>query len=973
MASRWVFWFTALALICGGLPDASAQITTATLGGTVVDQSNAVLPGVTLTATDMSTGRIYTAVTDDLGHYRIVNISPSTYRITAELQGFGKAEVRNVELMVGQNATLPFTLKVATVEENVTVTGETPLVDTRSSQVTGNIDRRQMEQVPLAGRNWMSLAMLVKGITANDVSTNPGVSRDELFQLNMDGQQVTQKTAQARYGQPKFSREAIAEFQVVTEMFDITQGRSTGIQVQAITKSGTNSLSGSAFGFFRDSKLNAPDHILDRVLPYSDQQVGGTLGGPVLKDRLFFFGSYEYEREPSTAVSTPVFLPGEVFAFPTQNTYNAYLARGDYQRDHNNHLTVRYSRSSLANPFANTAGDVFPSRASVQDQHSTNVLGQWSSVIRNNIASELRVGYSAFLFANLSPPYMYGVRSYVFPGLTVGGQSNQPNSYWSATYSFRYDLNWFKNTHNFKIGGEFLRVHDRGYWYNVAFGNMIFNSRPADLVRRFPADSWNNPAAWDLTGLDSYAQRLDINFRPDWNNDLPRPTVGVWLGDNWRLTNQLTLNAGIRWDADFGVANPPDVPESTILIDNGRVSGDFGYKNGHTDLDNIAPRVGFVYKPAAASDFVIRGGSGLYYNFAASNVMYIKQLFATMVSAQILNDGQPGWVPDPLRGKSGSDFLSGKTPLPPQNKTVLDPYFQNPVTWQYSLGLQKQLGPVMAFDADLIGWKFTHDQRNNDVNLFYDSTTGYNKDPRTYGRPNPAYGYVATVTGTGKRDYLGLATSFTRRLKDRFQAGATYTLMFYQHDDNLGGSGALGSSASNPFDNLAGEWATSTDFQRHTVRAYALYQMSWGISLSGLYLYGSGNRFATTLSSLGYNGGGANRLNLGAPITIPAATAGRFDGPPVIATGAVVPRNGLEGLPLQRVDLRITKDIKLHGDLKLSLIGEVFNLTDHANYGSYNGVVDSPTFGQPLAVYSFSGLGTAYVPRTGQLAFRVSF
>jgi hypothetical protein len=516
-------------------------------------------------------------------------------------------------------------------------------------------------------------------------------------------------------------------------------------------------------------------------------------------------------------------------------------------------------------------------------------------------------------------------------------------------------------------------VHDRGYWFNVAFGTMVFNSRPLDLERRFPADAWDNPSAWDLTGLDSFAQRLDQNFRSDWNNDLPRPTVAVWIGDNWRITPRLTLNAGVRWDADYGVANPPGVPESSILIDNGRVTGDFGFKKGHTDSDNVAPRAGFAYNVSGANDFVIRGGTGLYYNYPSSNVMYIKQLFSTMVSAQILNDGQPGFVLDPLRGRTGEDFLSGNVPLPPQNKTVLDPHFQNPFTWQYSLGFQKQLGPVMAVDADLVGWQFYRDQRNNDVNLFYDPATGYNKDPRVHGRPNPAYGYVATVRGTGRRDYLALATSFTRRLKDNVQAGATYTLMFYQRDDNLAGSGSLGSSASNPFNNLDGEWATSTDFQRHTMRAYALYQLPWGFSVSGMYLYGSGNRFPTTLSSLGYNGGGANRLNLGPTITIPASMTDRFDGPSQIPTGSEVPRNALKGLSLHRVDVRLTKDIKLLGDVKVSLMGEIFNLTNHTNYGSYNGVVDSPTFGQPLAVYSFSGLGTAYVPRTGQLAFRVAF
>jgi hypothetical protein len=962
-----------LALLFVVVSNASAQVSTAALTGAVTDESKAVLPGVTVTATDLATGRKYVAVTNERGEYRIVNLAPSTYDVLAELSGFATTAIRKLELLIGQAAMVPFMLKVAALAETVTVTGEQPLVNTRSSQVAGNIDRRQMEQVPLSGRNWMSLSMLVKGITANDVSTNPGVSRDELFQLNVDGQQVTQRTAQARYGQPKFSRESIAEFQVVTNLFDITQGRSTGIQVQAITKSGTNKLSGSAFGFFRSNKFNAPDKILNRVLPYSDQQVGGTVGGPIIKDKVHYFASVEYEREPSTAVSTPVWLPDEVFAFPTKNTYKEYLGRGDYQASSKDHVTIRFSDSSLVNPFAGTAGNTHPSRVSEQSQYSRNFLALWSRVMGSNVASEARVSYSRFLFGNLTPSYVYGSMTYSFPGLSVGAASNQPNSYWSDTYSFRYDLNWYRGKHDLKLGGEFMRVHDHGYWFNNAFGTMVFNSRPPDLERRFPASEWNNPSAWDLTGLDSYAQRLDQNFRPNWNNDLPRPTVAVWLGDNMRLTSQLTMNAGIRWDADFGVADPPGVQFSTIPIDNGKFSGDFGYKKGHTDLDNVAPRVGFAYNVFGTNGFVIRGGTGLYYNYASSNVMYIKQSASTMVAAQVMNDGKPGFVLDPLRGNTGEDFLTGRASSPPQNETVLDPYFQNPVTWQYSFGFQKQLGPVMAFDADLVGWKFYHDQRNNDVNLFYDPATGYNKDPTKYGRPNPAFGYVATVTSNGKRDNLALATSFTRRLKDNFQAGMTYTLMFYAHDDNLGGSGAMGSSASNPFNNLAGEWATSNDFQRHTFRTYALYQLPLGFSVSGLYLYGSGNRFGTGLSSRGYNGGGSNRLNIGAPITIPSAMLDRFEGPAVIATGAEVPRNALKGLPLHRVDLRITKDLKLHGDFKVSLIGEVFNLTDHANYGSYNGTVDSPTFGQPLAVYSFSGLGTAYVPRTGQLAFRFSF
>ena len=980
MTFRRLF-FATLGLLFLAVSSAYAQDTAATLTGAVTDASKAVLPGATVTATDLATGRTYVAVTDDKGDFRIFKMTPGTYKVQAELAGFGTKQVPQLELLVGQRAALSFTLAVATVTESVTVTGESPLVDTASSQVGGNVDRRQMEQLPLSGRNWMSLTMLVKGITANDVSTNPGVSRDELFQLNIDGQQVTQKTAQSRYGQPKFSREAIAEFQLVTQMFEITQGRSTGIQVQAISKSGTNRFSGSGFGFFRSDNFNAPDPLLHYVLPYSDKQMGATLGGPIKRDKLFFFGAYEYEKEPSTAVSTPVYLPGEVFAFPTQNTYHEVLGKVDYRANSNNQVSVRYSYSSLDNPFAGTAGDRYPSVAAIQNQHSTNILGTWSQVMSDKMLGEARIAYTAFSFSNLSPPELTGVRTYSFPGLTVGGASNQPNKEWSGTYQFRYDLNMIRGNHSFKVGTEYLHIRDKGFWHAQAYGVQYFNARPPDLVRRFPADAWNNPAGWDLTGLDAYGQRLDQNFRETWEQNMPRPTVGVWFGDNWRVNNALTINAGIRWDADFGLADPPcvygngdvkDCPTSTILIDNGKVSGDFGYKKGHTDLNNFAPRVGFAWKVGGLDGLVIRGGTGLFWNFSSSNVMYIKEYWSSMVSASIVNDKQPGWVLDPTRGLTGSDYLSGKVPLPPMAKIVLDPYYQNPVTWQYSVGFQKQLGSVMAFDADLIGWQWYNDQRNNDQNLFYDPTTGYNKDPRIYGRPNTAYAAVNTVTGSAHRDNLALATSFTRRLRNKFQAGATYTLMIYQHDNNIATTGTTGSSASNPFD-LQGEWALSTDFQRSTVRAYGLYQLPWGFSLSGMYLYGSGNRFQTSLSSLGYFGGGVNRMNLGAPITIPAAVVDRFKGPAVIPTGTAVPRNALKGMPLHRVDLRLTYDFKIYGSAKMSLIGEVFNVLNHENFGSYNGLVDSPTFGNPLAIYSFSGLGTAYVPRTGQLAFRLSF
>ena len=227
----------------------------------MTDQSEAVLPGVTVTVTEVNSGRQYVATTNAAGQYRLPTVQAGTYTITAELQGFTRVAVSNVELLVGQNLTLPFELSLASVAEQVTVTAEAPLIDLTSSANYGNVDRRQMEELPILGRNWLELSMQVKGVYANDTTLRPGVAREDRFQLTLDGQEVTQKVSGSDRGQPKYSREAIAEFQIVTNNFDITQGRSTGIQVKAITRSGTNDLHGSFFANFRADALNAADNV----------------------------------------------------------------------------------------------------------------------------------------------------------------------------------------------------------------------------------------------------------------------------------------------------------------------------------------------------------------------------------------------------------------------------------------------------------------------------------------------------------------------------------------------------------------------------------------------------------------------------------------------------------------------------------------------------------------------------------------
>jgi hypothetical protein len=943
---------------------ASAQ--QASITGTVTDATKLALPGVTVTATNLETGVPSIAVSDARGDYRLVRLAPGRYKVQSDLPGFASVAFEGIELLVGQTATLPFALQVAQMNEVLIVSGEAPLVDTTSSQVAGNVGRRQMEELPLQGRNWLELSKLVKGITANEVSNTPGVS-DDHFQLNLDGQQITQKVAGSGFGQPRFSREAIAEFQIVTNLFDITQGRSLGTQVQAISRAGTNTPAGSFYGNFRDDRLNAANPLSGTVLPYENQQIGGTFGGPIVRDRIHYFASYEHEREPGTTFRQLTALPGQSFSTDYRNSQSSFLGRVDGQLSAASRLSLRGSRWDWANPHVGTA---HPSASSEQTKDATNILGTWSRVLGSGTMQEVKLGYNNFLWENL-PQLGMDTVEYRFPGLTIGGPYNFPQVLGQDNLEMRYDLTSTIGRHDLKIGAEMIYVSNTGVWNIQERGIMVFTSLPADITSRIPQDAALDPSRWNLSGLDSLIQRFDQNFHAgDWSINIPRPTWALWFGDNWRMNNHLTVNYGVRWDVDFGATDPPDVIESEILINNGLYAGDFGFKRGIRDLGNVAPRAGFAWNVGGGNDLVVRGGSGLYFTTPVSNVTFSPQIYSQMITATFPNDGLPGFATDPSRGVT--THAEALAAAPAQSPRVISPDFKNPRTWQSSIGFQAQLAEGLGFEADLTHYEGRNIAQTIDPNLFYDPVTGYNRNP-ALGRPNPAYGVVSTFVSTGRSDQTMVSMALNRRFRNRFQAGATYALMLAMHDD--GGIAYGGSSGNNPFDR-ASEYATSTDFQRHTVRAWGVFQPGWGFTTSVSYSYGSGTRYNVSVATQPYGKGGTNRLNLTAAggatnaIVIPEAVLGRWNGPGVIASGEVVPRNALEGTAIHKVDLRVQKEFMLVGTLKAQLIGEVFNLFNYANYSNFSTSLSATSattlaaFGQPT---SASG------SRQGQIAFRIAF
>jgi hypothetical protein len=961
-----------LLLACASTPVLAQQ---ATIVGTVTDESKAVLPGVTITATEVLKGTQVVVVSDTRGEYRLLQLTPGVYKVQADLQGFAGTIIEKIQLLVGQNVTAPILMKVATVAETVTVTGEAPLVDTTSTQVAGNVNPTQMQEVPLLGRNWLELAKMVPGMTANVMSaTAPGVTANN-WAMNLDGQQIANKTSQG-LGQPKLSRDAIAEYQIVTNLYDITQGRSEGVQLQAISKSGTNQISGSAYGFFRSDAFNSADAISHTVLPYKDEQWGGTVGGPIIQDKMHYFFSIEPERTPGTIFGTVPAL-GQTFNIPDTPTSNAMLLRVDTQMSRNDRLSLRGTYSKFQDPNNLAAGD-HPSQASDVTQGSLNGLVTWSKVLSSSAVQEIKAGWNQYTFSYV-PPIPGLLPEYDFPGLTLGDVNWQPQWHSQNYASARYDLSVHRSAHDLKIGGEYLSARMWDDYWVLGRGQMTFTSLPSDIGSRIPQATPLDPSTWNLTGLNSIAQRFNINYpRTNFTWVTPDPEFSFWIGDNWRVKDNVTVNYGVRYDNFWYEASAPGVTANSIPISQfqtsaapatnipGMAPGDFGYKTGVHDNLDIGPRGGVAWNVGGSNDFVIRAGSGLYYTVLEKALVKNQILTSNLFSAQFNNNGSnPNFVANPTGGIStySQAVLTGL----PQSGNIVSGNLRSPMTWQNSLGFSKQLGPNTGITSDLIYRQVYRETETISPNLLYDPVTGYNVNPAK-AVPNPSWGQIGYVVDTARGDYSAIQSSVTRRVSNRVQGGASYTLMLAYHDE--------ASKANNPFNYLDGEYATSTMFQRSTLRGWATLQLPWDSSVSASYSYGSGNRYAATIASNPYGATVTNRLNLapgGGPanaIVVPAAILGRWEGPAVIGSGVVIPRDALDGTPYSRLDLRLTKSVRITPKLRAELIAEVFNVFNYANYTSFATTLSATNasttagFGQPTS---------ADVPREGQFAFRITF
>ena len=946
----------------------------AVISGTVTDTTGGVLPGVVIHAVLEASGNNFETVSDGSGTYRIP-IRIGSYRISAELQGFATFTQTGLQVLVGQQLVVNIKMVPSTIQESVTVTGEAPLVEVSRSSLGKAIDPRQMQDLPVNGRNWVDLTMLAPGSRQNASTDEPGTvsgaSGVGSFQLNLDGLRVTQNQTSG-FGQPHYSRDAISQFEFVSGQFDATQGGSMGVQVNAVTKSGTNTPLGTYGTYVRSDKFIAKDFVQQRVLPYSDQQFSVTWGGPIIKDRLHYFANYEYERQPQTFTYAS---PYPAFNFDHTGTYTEQKGgvHLDYQMSAANRLSIRGNAFGSFNPYdpRYTGGATrHPSDAIQTRRHSNDYLGTFTQVLSSRTLNEVRVGYSGFYWVQDSVVCGWTGHPSALPcgtpivklrGYTIGqSHANSHEHEDVENYTARDNLttSFTKGGHHtVKLGGEFTNQQNPVFLCDSCMGiyDMTGGSVPANLQDLFPV--WNDVSTWNLNALSGITRSYTLTIG-QLKASAPLKVGAVWLQDDWQMGSRVTLNLGLRYDIESGA-----FAEHTAV-------GPFLSAGRPIDKKNFAPRLGFAYRLTA--DTVVRGGGGVYFADPGSQKAYWSDLWSNQLSVQILNDGSradfagnPFNGPIPAYGQALPLTCLVSTAAnclrPSIQGTLAAPGDHIPRSYQASIGVQRQLGSSMMAEAAYVFVGSRRQFTSMNVNLAYDPATGANyRYTDVSKRPYPNWGEVDQTLTNGASNYDALQLSFTKRMSDHWQASATY-LLSIQHNLQVAPAPpgcqypttitAEGTFVCNvPFQlapDLARQWYLSPD-QRHRATVNGIWEIGLGVQASATYLYGD-NGWATAVSG------------------VDVRQTGSTTGTRLLANGTLVPFNNFDIPSIHKVDVRLQKRINL-GHVNIDGIVEMFNVLNHRNLATYTTNLSNSKYGLPSG-----DTNLAYQPRMLQLGFRTTF
>ncbi len=974
---------------------AHAQQTT--ILGKVTDASGAIVAGASVTA-KVTGGASYHTVSDKDGIYQFPGLQAADYEVTVENAGFNTV-VLKMTVLVGQTFTANATLTASGGNTSVTVTSDTSEINTTTSEVAGNIDPETMAKIPLNGRNYMDLATLLPGIRRDAITNySPlGSLNGGREQFNLDGQQVTANSADSSFGQPQFSRDALSQFQIISNQFDATQGRTSQIAMNMQTKSGLDQLHGTAFGYFRNDVFDAADPVQHFVLPFSDQQFGGTLGGKIIKDKLWYFGSYEGEHRPQQTSTTQLGFATTNYSYNNTFRTNEYLGRVDYQPREKDHIFVRAFRFDQKQPDLLPSGSAAISRQYANTLVDYGYIGSWTHNISANFVNTLFHGW--YFQEGVNTPLVPSMQ-FTFPLQVVGSAYNYPSYLPVSNFQFRDDAFWLKGKHSFKFGAEYLYVRNVGSFPQNARGTVSVSTNPTSFATPL---SWDqvfpnqlDPTTWNYAAISPYVTSYTQAFG-NFDVNIKRNQLGFWFNDDWKVLPTLSLNLGVRYDNDLGL----------ITAGNNTVNGIVAPQHGNNA--NFSPRFGFNWDVFGKGKTVVRGGAGIYFSEIIANQSIDAQVFNGVNTVQAAATIAPGFsLLNPYGTLNTSTFVAN-----PQNVyqsiQVNGPSIRTPWSGQGTIGVQQELPGMTTVSLDYAQFRSHHEWTRVDANSVYDPTTGWNQaniGPVTAACPNGCFTsrvqpntHYAVIQTFLTPDYVAnmlkeLMFSARKRTTFGFTAMLSYT--YGLQKDN---ATSPFSYASNPY-NYHNEWANSVDDQHHTLAATGDYQWKWGIRGGLVYHYGSGYAYAPTVSAPAptalVQSASANRsfcvgtknqaAALPGTVCSHVSTANYVSSASLLnnpvhdhydaATGlTTVDRNSFRGRAIQRVDANLAKVFAIKERYRVTTGVDAFNLLNHSNYGSYNTVINptnptvANTYGAPA---STSGV-LAFYARQLQFSARLDF
>ena len=899
-------------LLLYAAPRMEAAVDSATLSGTVVlEQDGSPLPGVTVTATDESRGVPYTAVTDGAGKFRISLLRPSTYTVTAELTGFGAYRRTGEQLVVGQEAVLRIPLRPAAAAA-IEVRGQTELVDPTASQISSSITPQQVRDLPLPTRNYLDLALLAPGTSpGRDVAfsgrVSGGAQEARWTYISLDGADNNNFIVGGQ--QANISQDTVQEFQVLNYNFSAEYGRSNALVVNVVTKSGSNDPHGGAYYYYRneswtDDQFIPPKNAAGQVIPQDGQKRenwGGTIGGPIVKDKAFFFGSFDkLNANIPLAISLVPAAPAALDeTVPVTHDEKLFFGKVDIAASTSQRLTLSYRYDKRDDANLGVGQNRFAaSYGYAQLTKTQGAIGSHQWVPTGNFSNELRLSYLDFDQSSTPNSTEPGQ---LHPSYSLGQNFRMPQGGKEKRYSIDDGISINSGKHFFKAGAGY------SYWTADDFFALFSGGQ-----FRFSSDNPAAPASLYIKGIGNPATTDLIRF------------YDVYLQDEFRATDRLTLNLGVRWDFADGASNSDFVSPFGIQTPTSE------------DKNNVAPRLGFAYVLNKEHNTVIRGGGGIFYFEIFNNLSLNEDIFNGQKFKIAVVPCIPAFVgPNGCQVSNPPDITKG---LPqPSDVRANEANLQTPYTVTYSLGAASELGHSWAASLDGVYSRGYHEfgeiRENNPIDPNNPSSP----------RPDPRIGSIRRVHSGAGSWYYALLTSIRKAFTEKWQAQISYTYSHAINESEFFGVAVSNSRLPNPFAADSGNARTD---QRHRFVMNSAYELPLDFNIGTILTVASGQPWSVRAGVDLNNDGALDQ-----------------DRPPGFS------RNDQTSASYFRWDLRLAKRFQI-GPVALDLIGEVFNLTNHKNFdpSTYQNVFSAATFGQPGQTSN-----DFYQPRQFQVAARVSF